>query len=41
VDIAVLNLLFSAECCIFHKQRPFGEWSEDEGEGEERCKDCP
>lgn len=25
-----LNMLAAAECCIFHRQRQFGEWSDEE-----------
>ena len=27
-----------AECCIFHKQKAFGEWSDDDSDDD--CKDC-
>lgn len=35
-------LLFCAECCIFHKQRPFGEWSDDDSDNEceNDCDNC-
>jgi hypothetical protein len=29
----------AAECCIFHKQRPFGEWSDDE-DSDSECGEC-
>lgn len=28
----------SVECCIFHKQKSFGDWSDDDSDGE--CTDC-
>ena len=28
----------SAECCIFHKQRMFGDWSDDDSDAE--CDEC-
>jgi hypothetical protein len=31
----------SAECCIFHKQRVFGEWSDGEDSDQECCKPNP
>jgi hypothetical protein len=30
---------FSAECCIFHKQRAFGEWSDD-SDSDVECESC-
>ena len=27
-----------AECCIFHKQKSFGEWSDDDSDDD--CNDC-
>ncbi|CAL5224449.1 g7138 [Coccomyxa viridis] len=32
VDNEHLNKRSSKKCCIFHKQQPFGEWSDDESE---------
>ncbi|BDA48383.1 probable type 1 phosphatases regulator YPI1 [Coccomyxa sp. Obi] len=37
VDNEFLNKKSSKKCCIFHKQRPFGEWSDDEDGGP--CRD--
>eukprot|EP00891_Asterochloris_glomerata_P001570 jgi/Astpho2/1570/Aster-x0480 len=31
-----MNKKKSKKCCIFHKQRPFGEWSDDDSD----CEDC-
>lgn len=33
-----LTVICSAECCIFHKQKSFGDWSDDDSDDE--CKDC-
>ncbi|CAL8463730.1 g3264 [Coccomyxa elongata] len=37
VDNEFLNKKSSKKCCIFHKERPFGEWSDDEDEAQ--CRD--
>lgn len=29
----------AAECCIFHRQRQFGEWSDDE-DSDAECDEC-
>ena len=31
-----VDVLCHAECCIFHKSRPFGEWSD----GEDSDREC-
>ncbi|EIE27775.1 hypothetical protein COCSUDRAFT_52266 [Coccomyxa subellipsoidea C-169] len=38
VDNEFLNKKSSKKCCIFHKQRPFGEWSDNEDETP--CRDA-
>lgn len=39
VDNEGLNRKSSKKCCIFHKQRNFGEWSDGE-DSEEECEQC-
>ena len=29
-----------AECCIFHKQRPFGDWGDEDNASDGDCDDC-
>lgn len=38
VDNEFMNKKSSKKCCIFHKQRPFGEWSDDDSDTE--CNQC-
>ncbi|KAK9815789.1 hypothetical protein WJX72_009494 [[Myrmecia] bisecta] len=38
VDNEFMNKKKSKKCCIFHKQRQFGEWSDDDSDAE--CQDC-
>lgn len=38
VDNEFMNKKSSKKCCIFHKQRPFGEWSDDDSDTE--CVEC-
>eukprot|EP00884_Botryococcus_braunii_P017131 jgi/Botrbrau1/4100/Bobra.152_3s0048.1 len=43
VDNELLGKKKSKKCCIFHKQRAFGDWSDSEDEAEagvEDCEDC-
>ncbi|KAL3138780.1 hypothetical protein ABBQ32_005623 [Trebouxia sp. C0010 RCD-2024] len=38
VDNEFMNKKKSKKCCIFHKQKSFGDWSDDDSDGE--CTDC-
>eukprot|EP00887_Chlorella_sp_A99_P007687 scaffold20.g7687.t1 len=38
VDNEHMNKRKSKKCCIFHKQRTFGDWSDDDSDVE--CPDC-
>ena len=36
--LLTVSLVLIAECCIFHKQKSFGDWSDDDSDDE--CGDC-
>lgn len=38
VDNEFMNKKKSKKCCIFHKQKSFGDWSDDDSDDE--CTDC-
>ncbi|KAL3130757.1 hypothetical protein ABBQ38_000102 [Trebouxia sp. C0009 RCD-2024] len=38
VDNELMNKKKSKKCCIFHKQKSFGDWSDDDSDDE--CTDC-
>lgn len=38
VDNEFMNKKKSKKCCIFHKQKSFGDWSDDDSDDE--CNDC-
>ena len=43
VRLRVLYLrscVITAECCIFHKQKKFGDWSDDEQDSDTECEKC-
>lgn len=39
VDNEFMNKKKSKKCCIFHRQRQFGEWSDDE-DSDAECDEC-
>jgi len=40
--LALTCQMHAAECCIFHKRRQFGDWSDDEdSDAECECPDPP
>ncbi|KAK9836349.1 hypothetical protein WJX81_007690 [Elliptochloris bilobata] len=40
VDNEEMNKKKSKKCCIFHKQRPFGDWGEDDDASDGDCEEC-
>jgi len=40
VDNENMGKKSSKKCCIFHKQRKFGDWDTDEDSDAEDCNDC-
>ncbi len=37
---AYVVIIMPAECCIFHKQRMFGDWSDDDSGSDGDCDEC-
>ncbi len=40
VDNEHMNKKKSKKCCIYHKPRVFGEWSDTDSDDERGCHDC-